>query len=93
MVAGPLYMGPPEKCKSTAAQLVSAIVTRLTGLNQGNRRLLQQLHAADVPEKPQRPALDHGFSCAVWRHIGSGQPLGGLLLSDAMGRAERHLCP
>jgi hypothetical protein len=45
-------VGTPEKARSTAAQLVSAIESRLTGFDQGNPRLLQLPKAADVPEAP-----------------------------------------
>lgn len=31
--------------------------------------------------------------CAFWWHVGPGQPLGDLLLSDALGRAGRNIYP
>jgi hypothetical protein len=43
-------VGTPEKVKSTAAQLISAIKTRQACLVLGNQRLLQLLNAADVPK-------------------------------------------
>ena len=65
---------------------------RLTGPDQGNPRSLQLLKAADILEVPKREALSRGVPCAFLRHIGSGEPLGSLLLSDARGGAASNLC-